>query len=260
LTMNRCFVIQPFDAGGDYDKRYDEVLVPAIMEAELEPYRVDRDPAADVLISAIESQIAGATACVADISEDNPNVWYELGFAFAAGTEVVLICSSDRKKFPFDVQHRNIIRYTLGSPSDFASLSEKIASRLKTVRERPKKIASLTSVSQGDTLGLKEHEIAVLVTIMGECLDEGEVMTMQRLKGEMEQAGYAPVATALAVRSLAAAEFIQSATQQDHEDGYYFTGYRVTDDGAQWLSDHEELLKLRTNDAPDQDWGRPISF
>lgn len=34
--MNRCFLIQPFDAGGSYDRRYDEVLVPAVMEAGLD--------------------------------------------------------------------------------------------------------------------------------------------------------------------------------------------------------------------------------
>jgi hypothetical protein len=30
--MARCFVIQPFDNGGPYDKRYNDVLVPAIKE------------------------------------------------------------------------------------------------------------------------------------------------------------------------------------------------------------------------------------
>ncbi len=42
--MPTCFVIQPFDKGGPYDKRYRGVLVPAITDAGLEPYRVDEDP------------------------------------------------------------------------------------------------------------------------------------------------------------------------------------------------------------------------
>ena len=41
--MGRCFVIQPFD-GGKFDKRYEDVFVPAIQAVGLEPYRVDRDP------------------------------------------------------------------------------------------------------------------------------------------------------------------------------------------------------------------------
>ena len=56
---------------------------PAIKAAGLEAYRVDRDPGVEVPIEAIEDGIRTATVCLADITTDNPNVWYELGFAFA---------------------------------------------------------------------------------------------------------------------------------------------------------------------------------
>jgi hypothetical protein len=52
--MPNCFVIQPFDKGGPYDKRYRDVLKPAIEDAELTPYRVDEDPGTTVLIEDIE--------------------------------------------------------------------------------------------------------------------------------------------------------------------------------------------------------------
>ncbi|MBU0719064.1 MAG: hypothetical protein KJ749_12505 [Planctomycetes bacterium] len=47
--MGRCFVIQPFDDGGEFDKRYEDVFLPAIRDAGLEPYRVDRDPSVRAL-------------------------------------------------------------------------------------------------------------------------------------------------------------------------------------------------------------------
>ena len=37
--MPRCFVIQPFDSGGKFDKRYLDVFRPAILAAGLKPYR-----------------------------------------------------------------------------------------------------------------------------------------------------------------------------------------------------------------------------
>ena len=40
--MRNCFVMQPFDKG-EFDKRYDDVFAPAVKNAGLEPYRVDRD-------------------------------------------------------------------------------------------------------------------------------------------------------------------------------------------------------------------------
>src|SRR5438270_78974 len=116
-----CFVIQPFDKG-PFDKRYHDVFVPAIRTAGLEPYRVDLDPAVSIPIDEIERKINDADCCLADISIDNPNVWYEVGFAKACGKEIVLVCESRTTSFPFDVRHRNILTYTTHSPSDFTKL------------------------------------------------------------------------------------------------------------------------------------------
>lgn len=129
--MPRCFVIQPFDKG-PFDKRYDDVFVPAIEKAALEPYRVDRDASASVLIENIERHIQDSEMCLADISLDNPNVWYEVGFAIASGKEVILVCSEEKATaFPFDVRHRSILTYTTHSPRDFEKLGVEITARLK---------------------------------------------------------------------------------------------------------------------------------
>jgi len=125
--MPTCFVIQPFDSG-KFDKRFDDVYKPAIEAAGFEAYRVDRDPKVEVPIEAIEDGIRGAAICLADITTDNPNVWYELGFAFAAGRPVVMVCSDERTnhRYPFDIQHRAIINYKAEAPRDFDSLQNSI--------------------------------------------------------------------------------------------------------------------------------------
>jgi hypothetical protein len=131
--MPRCFVIQPFDSGGPYDKRFDDVLSPAIECAGLDPYRVDRDPSVVVPIDEIETGIRNADICLADISTDNPNIWYEVGFAMASKKNVLLICARNRSTpYPFDVQHRNIIRYASDSPRDFEKLKKQIEECLKS--------------------------------------------------------------------------------------------------------------------------------
>lgn len=124
--MPTCFVIQPFDSG-KYDKRFEDVYKPAIVAAGLEAYRVDQDPSVDVPIDAIEQGIRASTVCLADITTDNPNVWYELGFAFALGRPLVMVCSDERtgKKYPFDIQHRTIIPYLADSPRDFDVLTDR---------------------------------------------------------------------------------------------------------------------------------------
>ncbi len=121
--MAFCFVIQPFDSA-KFDKRFNDIYRPAIEAAGLEAYRVDQDPGVQVPIESIEQGIRKATVCLADITEDNPNVWYELGFTFAANKPVVMVCSEERpgNKYPFDIQHRSIIPYMADAPSDFEKL------------------------------------------------------------------------------------------------------------------------------------------
>src|SRR5258708_4473933 len=131
--MSTCFVIQPFDQG-PFDKRFDDVFEPAIAEAGLDAYRVDRDPAVSIPIEDIEAGIRNAEVCLAEITTDNPNVWFELGFAIASQRDVVLVCSSERKsRFPFDIQHRSIIRYETESSSNFQPLKDRIPKRLPPI-------------------------------------------------------------------------------------------------------------------------------
>ena len=106
-----CFVIQRFDKG-HYDKLFRELFKPAIEKAGFKPYRVDEDLSASIPIESIERMISESHACFAEISEDNPNVWFEFGYAIAKEKPMCLVCSEVRERFPFDVQHRKIIRYT----------------------------------------------------------------------------------------------------------------------------------------------------
>jgi hypothetical protein len=74
VIKKSCFVIQPFDKG-EYDERFDQVILPAIQEVGLEAYRADRDPATDIPVADIEAGIRRAYVCVADVTINNPNVW-----------------------------------------------------------------------------------------------------------------------------------------------------------------------------------------
>jgi hypothetical protein len=154
--MPTCFVIQPFDKGGSYDKRYRGVLVPAIIDAGLEPYRVDEDPTTTILIDDIEKGIREAEVCLADITTNNPNIWYEVGFALANGKAVVMICFDPRPEpFPFDIRHRHIIPYTLHSPSDFENLRSEIVTRLKAQAKKAEKLQTVAAMSEiQNTAGL----------------------------------------------------------------------------------------------------------
>lgn len=244
--MGRCFVIQPFD-GGVYDKRYDDVFAPAIKKAGLEPYRVDRDPSVSIPIVDIEKGIQDSDICLAEISTDNPNVWFELGFAIAVQKEVVLVCSSERtSRFPFDVQHRNIIRYTSESSSDFNTLENAIAERAKALLRKEKQIAKIAASSPlADTEGLSQHEIAALATVMQNQFAAEDSVSAYTVRDDMRKAGFTDVAVSLALRLLSRKHFVNSELAYDI-NGEQYAVYRVNEKGEDWLFTNMDKLVLKS--------------
>jgi hypothetical protein len=251
--MARCFVIQPFDGGGPYDKRYKDVLLPAIKDADLEAYRVDEDHTSSVLIDDIEQNIRNSEICLADITLDNANIWYEVGFAFANNRHVVMICASPRPtKPPFDVQHRHIIFYKQDSPSDFAHLRTEITARLKGQMERAATMQTVASLSPVKTDGLSSYEIAAMVLLMANRFSPEDAVAPSDLQKDMRRAGYTDVATALSLESLTRKGLIE-VNQKEGESmqgPYFYPVYALTARGLDWMIENQSRFKLRMADSP----------
>jgi hypothetical protein len=246
--MARCFVIQPFDDGGPYDKRYKDVLLPAIKDADLDAYRVDEDRSSSVLIDDIEQGIRTSEICLADITLNNANIWYEVGFAFANNRPMVMICAKPRPtKPPFDVQHRHIIFYTQDSPSDFKKLQIEVTERLKAQMEKAATMQTVASLSPVKTDGLSSYEIAAMVSVMENRLSPEEGVMPADLKKDMRRAGYTDVATSLSVESLTRKGLIESKLMKGETvDGdYTYPVYILTPTGLDWMLANQDRFKLR---------------
>lgn len=244
--MPTCFVIQPFDAD-KFDKRFGEVYSPAIRDAGLDPYRVDQDPAVDVPIDAIEKGIRASAVCLADITTDNPNVWYELGFAFASGRPVVMVCSDERtgKKYPFDIQHRTIIPYKAHSPSDFVKLKSDISSRIKALITRTDAFRIIKESEQvAPVQGLSQPELAVMAAVAGSVVLPGEGVSAFSAKEEVERAGFTAVGFSVGVQRLQNKNFIGLREASDW-NGQSYQEIVITTNGWDWIECNEDKFMLR---------------
>jgi hypothetical protein len=237
--------MQPFDHGV-FDERYEDVYAPAITDAGLAPYRVDQDPKVSIPIEDIEAGIRNARLCLADITIDNPNVWFELGYAIACRKEVVLVCSKDRtSRFPFDIQHRSIITYATGSIRDFAKLQSEITERLKAYAVKAEKLATVAQISRTAKIeGLEQHEIVCLAALAENLQHPRDHASAYQIKRDMEASGFTKVATTIAIAQLLKKEFLEQSDFQDDE-GNYFTGYVVTDAGWRWILENQQQFVLR---------------
>lgn len=245
-------MIQPFD-GGAFDKRFEDTIAPAIREAGLEPYRVDQDPSAVIPIERLEEAIRRSLACVADISTDNPNVWYELGFAIASGKPVVLLSLEEpNKRFPFDVQHRHVIRYRTESPRDFQHLHDEIVKRLVATMQKEEQLELAAQPSSVAAIeGLSPHELVALVAVAENLSTSGGSVTAYSVRDDMERAGFTRVAVTLGLRLLQQKHLVQELEDSDF-NGNEYTAYRLTDKGWEWLVTNQHRLVLRHSSAPKQ--------
>lgn len=253
--MATCFVIQPFDSG-KFDKRFADIYKPAIEAAGLEAYRVDKDPSVSVPIDSIEDGIKQASVCLADITADNPNVWYELGYAFAAGRPVVMVCSDERtgKKYPFDIQHRSIIPYQADSPSDFDKLKDSLTARIKAL---VKKGETLQQLSESDPIapveGLTQAEVLVLAVLGGSSFLPSDAVSAFSAKRDSERAGVTNVGFNIGIRRLSAKKFIEIVELWDDNSQESYDGIKITDSGWKWIENNEAKFVLHRSSRKDAD-------
>lgn len=261
--MPTCFVIQPFDSG-KFDKRYESVFVPAIRAAGMEPYRVDKDTSATVLIQAIEENIKRAAVCLADITTDNPNVWYELGFAQASGRPLVMVCGDEReregKKFPFDVQHRAIVTYKTEAIQDFEDLKKRLTEKLAAMLQQG---AVIDQMAERDTVapveGLSPAELTLLAVTAESLTLPDQGVAVWGVKQDVERAGLNGIGFSLGLRRLSQKGLLQQLTLEDPRDGEPYEGLKITEAGWQWIDANEAKFLVQNKKANAGSWehGKP---
>lgn len=103
-----CFVLTPFR--DSLNEVYQDHIKPAVEEFGLRCLRADDIYAVSSIMEDIWEHICRARVLVAELTERNPNVFYELGIAHTIGKSVILITQS-MVDVPFDLRHHRVIPY-----------------------------------------------------------------------------------------------------------------------------------------------------
>ncbi len=103
-----AFVLMPFDP--HFDDVYKIGIKEAAQRLGIVAQRVDEQIYAEGILERIYRQIEAADIIIADMSEQNPNVFYEVGYAHAKNKLCILLTSSG-EDIPFDLKHRRHIVY-----------------------------------------------------------------------------------------------------------------------------------------------------
>ena len=108
LDPQLCFVLMPFSK--DLRPIYDDHIRPTIERALLRCERADDLHGPTLITWDIWERINRARFLVADLTNQNPNVFYELGLAHAISKDVILLTQS-MDFVPFDLKNLRCIKY-----------------------------------------------------------------------------------------------------------------------------------------------------
>ncbi|MFL6208850.1 MAG: hypothetical protein ACJ74W_08375 [Pyrinomonadaceae bacterium] len=103
-----AFVLMPFDA--KFGDIYNIGIKEAASQVGIAANRLDEQLFTEGMMDRIYRQIDAADIIIADMSGQNPNVFYEVGYAHAKDKFCILL-TRDTKDIPFDLKHRRHIEY-----------------------------------------------------------------------------------------------------------------------------------------------------
>src|SRR5215831_13656074 len=108
-----AFVAMPFGTKEkiDFNKVYSDYIKPALEGAGFEVFRADEEMRAGNIRTDMFQELLLADLVVAELSIDNPNVWYELGVRHALRARGVIQLQATREHMPFDVYVERALQY-----------------------------------------------------------------------------------------------------------------------------------------------------
>ncbi|MFV2055006.1 MAG: tetratricopeptide repeat-containing protein [Thiohalomonadales bacterium] len=138
-----AFVAMPFgkkkDAQSneiDFNQVYTQLIIPALEAAGLVVFRADQECRAGDIRTDMFQELLIADLVVADITLENPNVWYELGVRHALRARGVVIICGGVMTTAFDLYTDRKLRYSIkGGVPDPGTLTSDIKQLSEMVKE-----------------------------------------------------------------------------------------------------------------------------
>ena len=108
---DKFLVFAAIPLNDQFKRIYDERVTPALKNNHFTVMRSDLDFRSGTIMEQIWELINKAKFVIADVTNKNSNVFYELGLAHAIGKEC-LITTQNENDVPFDIQHLRYIHYS----------------------------------------------------------------------------------------------------------------------------------------------------
>lgn len=125
IEKNRCFILMPFDS--KFDIIYGNIKQ-SLNDEGFVCNRADEIIGSKPIMNKILNEIMKSQYIIVDLSNSNPNVFYELGIAHTfKDSQNIILLKQKGEKIPFDITHLNHIIY---EPNNLKYLTSNIINTL----------------------------------------------------------------------------------------------------------------------------------
>lgn len=141
-NKKKCFVIMPFSKTQSCTEQkwteiFEYIIKPAVEESGL-GYDCERSVAErENIIKGILEALNSANVVIADLTDNNPNVFYELGVRHTLANRTILIAQGE-KHIPFDLGQYPVAFYS-ESPAKIVEFKSEIKKKLEDIEKNPER-------------------------------------------------------------------------------------------------------------------------
>ncbi len=131
LDPKLCLILMPF--AEKMKPIYDDHIRPVVISENLSCLRADEVVGTNMITWDIWEKINRARVIVADLTGQNPNVFYEVGLAHALGKDVILLTQS-MDYVPFDLKALRCIVYNF-TPRGMIEMEKRLRATIKKIMQ-----------------------------------------------------------------------------------------------------------------------------
>lgn len=156
--LKTCFVISPIGEEGSPTRERSNKVLKHIIRKALQPldYKVERADEINLpgtINTQVVERVFGADLVVADLTERNPNVLYELAIRHAAKKPALHLIAHE-EEIPFDINQIRLIKFNLADPDSIEDAQRRLQEQTQAVEKgelalTPVQIAQVLTSLQG---------------------------------------------------------------------------------------------------------------
>ena len=136
-----CFIISSIGGEGTPERaaaneKLNHYFKPVLEDLNYDVVRADQEETPGSISRLIVERIINSDMVIADISDQNPNVFYEIAIRNAVKKPIILIRSPEQKP-PFDIQDTRAIAIDMSKPDIWRPAMEKLKKQIESAEANP---------------------------------------------------------------------------------------------------------------------------